>query len=1050
MFEDILKKINFEKNDDLLLVSQKDDEISEIQRKILYLAQEDYLADAVFFQKNSNQKYIPQFFIYDNTSNEKFNNVKINEIHKRLWSSEIVPLYFVFEKTEIKIFNTKQKVRIEQNKQEKIDPTDILKVSNMLEAEFQEKKNIYAPFLFQNGSFWETEYYIKNYLKAAITKESPFDILISNLHELRKDLNQNIEQDLTKSFKEDLIKLLTNKENLTQEQKNKLLKQFLHRISNRIVVFSILIKYLEEKKDKNDNSVFTVKGNIFQTKWNVEDYSELIKEGKFYELLNYLSGKFNGKIFELTKAEEFLIKNLPGKSLNHLSRFVYADYKNIDTYLWRLYSFRFLPVELISRIYEEFIPDTPGVVYTPPFLVDLLIDECMPLDRYEKFNDGKFKIIDPACGSGIFCVSAYQRLIDWHIINEYKKTSTWNRNLKIETLKKILAENIFGIDKEQEAVNIAVFSLTLALLEKLTPKQLWEDLDFEDKNTNRSKKFKNLKEKNIRYDDFFSYLQTAKKDFDLVIGNPPFNPDGMSNAEYFKHIEDSYRLKTSFKIPDDNLALVFLDKSIEILKKDGLQCLILPSSAILYNDGAIKYRNHFIQNNYVPQIIDFSHLRETLFKSGQKKNRGRVPTCAFFVKKQTPEKDSQILHLISHRTSNEENKMFFVFDTYDFHFVPLNIALTQKYIWKSNLVGGGRLNWITDRLSKVKPSLGEYLKRKKTDDWSYGEGYILGKRNTEILKGEKQLTEEINWLKENYKEADWLFEKPSIIAETFRESGDFETKVLKTIKYFQATRETNKNIFKSPHFIIHESIKGNQIPVVFLKDKDYIFNSRFVGIHSNGDIKSLNIINKCFKNKYKKTYPLFIYLTSGQVLLNLEGAITKSDINNLPFPQNKDDEQALQLSEIEKIWQQDVFDYYIHQGKASKNNPLNKNADEKIAKEYAKTFTWLMNLNYNPVKNKNFKTEKITITNSYIAVEFNFSKENIETITEEKTEKEYQNYFERITGKTKKMTRIVEFIDFANNKIYYIKPLQKRYWLKSIADRDAMKCFADFGNNKFN
>ena len=83
-------------------------------------------------------------------------------------------------------------------------------------------------------------------------------------------------------------------------------------------------------------------------------------------------------------------------------------------------------------------------------------------------------------------------------------------------------ENIFGVDKEQEAVNITVFSLILALLEKLTPIQLWEDLDFGDKNDNTNKKFKNLKEKNIIHHNFFNYLQTAEKDFELVIGNPPF------------------------------------------------------------------------------------------------------------------------------------------------------------------------------------------------------------------------------------------------------------------------------------------------------------------------------------------------------------------------------------------------------------------------------------------------------------------------------------------------------------------------------------------------
>ena len=124
-----------------------------------------------------------------------------------------------------------------------------------------------------------------------------------------------------------------------------------------------------------------------------------------------------------------------------------------------------------------------------------------------------------------------------------------------------------------EAVNIAVFSLTLALLEKLTPKQLWEDLDFEDKNDNKNKKFKNLKDENINSKDFFNYLQTADKDFDLVIGNPPFIRQDL------KSFKKEFDLQFPKEIPA-NLSMLFLDQSIKLLKDNGLQCLILPSSGI--------------------------------------------------------------------------------------------------------------------------------------------------------------------------------------------------------------------------------------------------------------------------------------------------------------------------------------------------------------------------------------------------------------------------------------------------------------------------------------
>ncbi len=146
---------------------------------------------------------------------------------------------------------------------------------------------------------------------------------------------------------------------------------------------------------------------------------------------------------------------------------------------------------------------------------------------------------------------------------------------------------------------------------------------------------------------FWRYLRTAENDFDLVIGNPPFN------RQSFNKLRRDYNLKYPKEIPG-NLAMLFLDQSIKLLKDNGLQCLILPASSILYNDGAMKYRSLFMQKYNVAQIIDFTHLRRHLFNKD-------VATCAVFAKKQRPKKDSQILHIISHRTVNEENKMFFSF-----------------------------------------------------------------------------------------------------------------------------------------------------------------------------------------------------------------------------------------------------------------------------------------------------------------------------------------------------------------------------------------------------
>jgi type I restriction-modification system DNA methylase subunit len=88
-----------------------------------------------------------------------------------------------------------------------------------------------------------------------------------------------------------------------------------------------------------------------------------------------------------------------------------VEAKTIDKqrYLWEQFSFEHLPVEIISHIYQRFIKGGHGAVYTPPFLADLLLGHTMP---YKEMT-GKERILDPACGSGVFLVGAFKRLINF-------------------------------------------------------------------------------------------------------------------------------------------------------------------------------------------------------------------------------------------------------------------------------------------------------------------------------------------------------------------------------------------------------------------------------------------------------------------------------------------------------------------------------------------------------------------------------------------------------------------------------------------------------------
>ncbi|MGV2388701.1 MAG UNVERIFIED_CONTAM: N-6 DNA methylase [Microcystis novacekii LVE1205-3] len=99
------------------------------------------------------------------------------------------------------------------------------------------------------------------------------------------------------------------------------------------------------------------------------------------------------------------------------------DMKSGQLSLWPYYSFDVIPLDFISSIYEEFVNKKAGkgVHYTPEYIVDFILDGVLPWHNKE----WELKILDPACGSGIFLVKAFQRLIyRWIVAHNDRKNSS--------------------------------------------------------------------------------------------------------------------------------------------------------------------------------------------------------------------------------------------------------------------------------------------------------------------------------------------------------------------------------------------------------------------------------------------------------------------------------------------------------------------------------------------------------------------------------------------------------------------------------------------------
>jgi len=183
-------------------------------------------------------------------------------------------------------------------------------------------------------------------------------------------------------------------------------------------------------------------------------------------------------------------------------------------FLWQRYSFDAIPLEFISSIYEVFVGrNSSGVYYTPGFVVDFMLDAVLPWDS----ADWDLRILDPACGSGVFLVKAFQRLVHrWRLANDGNEPPA-------PLLRQLLENNLFGVDIDPHAVRVASFSLYLALCDEVDPRHYW-----------RQVRFPRLRERQIIHSDFFyqdkplfrEHPQLPK--YDIIVGNAPWGRKTMT------------------------------------------------------------------------------------------------------------------------------------------------------------------------------------------------------------------------------------------------------------------------------------------------------------------------------------------------------------------------------------------------------------------------------------------------------------------------------------------------------------------------------------------
>ena len=179
-----------------------------------------------------------------------------------------------------------------------------------------------------------------------------------------------------------------------------------------------------------------------------------------YGLFRALGEKFNGDMFPITPEEE---ETVTFRHLDLLREFFLGTQMlSGQRTLWRPYDFSVIPIELVSSLYEKFLHkeededaiSDAGAYYTPHALVEFIMNEILPWPEGDDCNYN-LRILNPTCGSGIFLVEAFRRLIARWM--QFHKT----QDISPETLKEILTSSIFGVDINHDAIKVAALSVCI-------------------------------------------------------------------------------------------------------------------------------------------------------------------------------------------------------------------------------------------------------------------------------------------------------------------------------------------------------------------------------------------------------------------------------------------------------------------------------------------------------------------------------------------------------------------------------------------------------------
>ena len=562
---------------------------------------------------------------------------------------------------------------------------------------------------------------------------------------------------------------------------------------------------------------------------------------------------FNGSMFDQDlDAEKLLLGPSQMHSVKMLLRGDSISKGERTLGFWA-YDFRLIPVETISAIYENFLEvenrKKTGSHYTPRVLAEMALD----IATEDRENWHNVSYLDPSCGSGIFLVILFNRLVTkWEMTNETEANRTGNYKRKEQALRKILDEQIRGMDIKTTACVLACFSLYVAFLDAFNP----SDIKTYIQKTGHNRLPKLFVKANgretgenlipvVMEGDSLNSTRLRKRKYDVIIGNPPWGGDGRGSGDP---------------------ALKFLNLTDDLIDENGHACLLLPSK-LHFNIFSNKDQEKWLGNHTLERVLQLADFRRILFPEAK---------CATmilrFMKGSPADARHEIIYDAPKFDPAARRQGFVSLTSADRKLVPqarMHDAAKKKkanVVWKQLLWGtprDERLLGYLETFQKIEDRAGKHASQKP---WREGQG---------IQPDEKKLSKkpEYPWW-----EPDHLFvsaTSPCLSRSLFLLEGDAnKVGVRFTQLYF--SREANKKIFQPPMVLVSQGFGK----VVYC-DFPVLFQHSLQSIHGSPEDEDLLLFLSAYLRSDLAKY--FLFHTSSK--LGIERDVVRWDeVLKLPFP----------------------------------------------------------------------------------------------------------------------------------------------------------------------